>query len=220
MRKGSFGIAHFLLQFLIACLGLGVVLAEQVTVPPRDILQSYQDVLLGKRSYLQCNYYDDIYHETYIPSDILEWYGFEFELPLRFVEFTVTDLDADGFPDLILRLSEDFGFELLRYENGQVYGFPFVSRAMEEITTSGDIHGSSGADDFGWYQVRFYTEKMETFETCWKHAAENGRYQYVICNEEVSESDFTEFCDGLWRKDHVCWVEYTPENLNALIPDY
>lgn len=220
MKTGSFGIARILLPLLAACLGVAIALAEHTTVPPGDMMRSYQDVLMGKRSYLRCNHYDAIRRETYMQGDILEWYGFEFESPLRFVAFTVTDLDADGSPELVLRLSEDFGFELLRYGKGQVYGFPFVYRAMEELTASGEIHGSNGADDFGWYQVRFDDGKMETIELCWKHAEENDQHRYCIGDETVSESEFTEFCNGLRSKDRPIWEEYTPELLEAAVSVY
>jgi hypothetical protein len=175
-------------MLILLVLAIGNVLAEETMISPSDMMQSYQDVLSGNRSYMQCNHYDGVYQEMVMPRDLFEWYGFE-----------------------------DFGFEVLHNENDQVYGFPFVYRAMEQITSSGDIHGSNGAEDYGWYQVRFDEEKMETLEICWKHSDGENQHQFYIGEEEVSESDFTEFCDGLWKESGPAWIEYTPENLDAAV---
>ncbi|NLO15595.1 MAG: hypothetical protein GX123_06070 [Clostridiales bacterium] len=217
MRNRFYVMTRSLLMLILLVLAIGNVLAEETMISPSDMMQSYQDVLSGNRSYMQCNHYDGVYQEMVMPRDLFEWYGFEFEQPLRFEEFCITDLDRDGYPELILRLSEDFGFEVLHNENDQVYGFPFVYRAMEQITSSGDIHGSNGAEDYGWYQVRFDEEKMETLEICWKHSDGENQHQFYIGEEEVSESDFTEFCDGLWKESGPAWIEYTPENLDAAV---
>jgi hypothetical protein len=216
VRERTHVISLVLLMLLAVLIASGAA-AEQATIPADTIMQSYRDVLLGKRDYTQCNHYDSVYRDTRFSGEFYQWYGFEFESPLRIDGFCVIDLDADGSEELVLRLSQDFGFEVLRYENGQVYGFLFVYRAMEAITTSGDIHGSNGADDYGWYQVRFAAEKMESIELCWKHADGDGRYQYRISGEEVSEMDFTAFCDGLWGKSRPSWEEYTPENVEKAL---
>ena len=205
-----------LLMILTWLFATGVA-AEQTMIPAQTVMQSYRDVLLGKRNYIQCNHYESVYRETRFSSEIRQWYGFEFEIPLRIEEFCILDLDGDGGEELLLRLSQDFGFEVLRYLNGQVYGFPFVYRAMEAVTSDGDIHGSNGADDFGWYRVRFAKEKMEPIELCWKHAEGDERYRYSIGSEDVSDRAFTAQCDALWGKSRPAWLEYSPGNLQKAL---
>lgn len=206
-----------ILLVIFALLFAGGAAAEQTISPAQASMQSYRDVLLGKRDYIQCNHYDSVYRETRFSREFRQWYGFEFESPLQIEEFCVIDLDADGGEELLLRLSQDFGFEALRYQNGQVYGFTFVYRAMEAVTSDGDIHGSSGADDFGWYQVRFDREKMQSIELCWKHAEGDERYRYSIGGEDASETAFTALSDALWAKSRPSWLEYTPGNLQKAL---
>ena len=150
MKKHSLIIGGLLFMLFVFCCFPGSVFAAEENVTPQDILQSYMDVVLGNRSYAQCNLYDERITEAVMTDTVSAWYGFSFDPPHTFTAFAVTDLDGDGNPELLLQLSEDFGYELLRYQNGQVYGFPFLARAMEAVTEDGEIHASNGADNFGW----------------------------------------------------------------------
>ncbi len=189
--------------------------AAQSPAPSGEILQAYREVLAGSRSYVQCNIYDGITGEAYLPGEIRQWYGFAFENPLRYNAFCIADMDGDGSPEIILRLNEDFGFELLRYENGLVYGFPFVYRAMEDITAGGDIHGSSGAEDYGWYRVRFLAGTMETQEICWKHVDENYSFHWTVDGKDVPEEAFVKRYDEISAQTRLAFTEYTQANLDA-----
>ncbi|HRX09594.1 MAG TPA: hypothetical protein P5559_10615, partial [Candidatus Limiplasma sp.] len=91
---------------------------------PADMLAAYRAVALGEQSYLQVDPYEETQTEATLTPDIAQWYGYLFEIPKRFDAFAVTDLDKDGSPELLLRLSDDFGFVLLRYINGTVDGYP------------------------------------------------------------------------------------------------
>ncbi len=215
MRNRSHAAMCLLLALLVMLTGHGAAAAGQSALPPEEAMQGYQVVLLGVQGYLQCGQDGDASRVAYLSGEFLEWYGFEFDAPLRYEEFCVTDLDADGSPEVILKLSEDFGFEALRYEGGRVCGYPFVWRAMEKITASGELHGSNGADDYGWYQVRFENEMMKTIELCWKHPLENGGYRYLIGENEVTEKDFEALNDSLWEKAGPDWMAFTPENIGS-----
>lgn len=182
---------------------------------PEETMQAYREVLQGSRSYVQCDIYDGITGEAFLPDEIRQWYGYAFENPLRYDAFCLADIDSDGSPEIILRLNEDFGFELLRYENGLVYGFPFVARAMEDITVNGDIMGSSGAEDYGWYQVRFLAETMEISEVCWKHVDENYSPYWTVEGQDAPEDDFVKRYDEINAQSRLAFTEYTQANLDA-----
>lgn len=208
------------LAMLVISTGLSSAMAEQPTISTKEMMQKYEDVMLGKSSYIQCNRYDDLYREATMPSEIHEWYGYEFEEPLKFEAFCITDLDGDGNIEIILKLSEYFGFELLRYENGQVYGFPFVYRAMEDITLEGDIHGSSGAADSSWYQLRFNAEKLEEIETCRMQSTGTADIQYFIGDKEVSEGEYTKFCETFEDNMRPIWVGFSQEQFKAVVSSF
>ena len=223
MRKQSILLA----LCLAAMLSLGTIFpaalsesaptATQTPIPLATMMQRYQDVLEGKQPYIQCNTYDAVYTEATLSNEITQWYGYEFETPMAFTAFCLTDLDADGTPEIILKLSDDFGFELLRYENSAVYGFPFVARAMIDITVNGDIYGSSGVSDNSWYQIRFHENRYEEIETCRMQSNEAGGVQYFIGEKEVSQREYIAFCDGLLSKERPLWYEYTAENFKTFV---
>ena len=179
-------------------------------------MQAYVRVVQGEDTYIQCNSYDGTMQEATLQTEIGEWYGYIFEIPLHFTAFSVTDLDADGSPELLLRLSDDFGFELLRYADGKVYGYPFFARAMEDVTVEGDIHGSNGADDFGWYQVIFGADhRMSIAEVCWKHDDLDGKYHYTVGDAEASENEFLAKRDEIEAKVRLHWIDFAPENIGT-----
>lgn len=217
LKRHCFHAIGILLALLIVCLGQGAAAMEQTPAAPKDMMQAYEDVMLGNRRYVQCNFYDDVVEEVFMQSEISLWYGFVFEVPIRFIAFSITDLDADGNPELLLQLSEDFGYELLRYQDGLVYGYPFFARAMEDVTADGDIHGSNGADNFGWYRAGFDAEVMETADICWKYDDLGPGIQFFIGDTEVTEAEFAARCDEIEAKERLTWTEYTLENLHAAV---
>ncbi len=206
---------HCLLFVLLLCF---VPYAAGTAAPaaPPDILQTYQDVLLGKAPYIQCNLYDGLTQEAAFTDEIASWYGYLFDPPFTYVSFSVTDLDSDGSPELLLALSEDFGYELLRYQDGRVYGFPFFARAMEAVTADGEIHASSGAENFGWYRAIFNGDTMQTDIICWKDDEESPAFHYQIGGAEGTEADFNALNNALLSKETIGWTDYTPENIGSL----
>ena len=197
--------------------------ADSATPSPTPIalkamMEAYGQVLAGKQTYIQCNNFGGVTGEaTLLLSEITNWYGYEFPTPKTFVEFCVTDLDADGNPEIILKLSDDYGFELLRYENGTVYGFPFDARAMEDITLEGDIHGSSGAADSSWYQVRFQGSEMKVIGICNTQDDLAGGIKYFIDDMEVTKIVYEAYQDGFKAKNRPTWLDYTTENFQEIV---
>lgn len=208
LNKGLCLIFMFLVFF--------VPYAAGAAATPADAIQAYQDVLLGKTPYIQCNLYEGLTQEAAFTDEIASWYSYLFDPPFTYGSFCVTDLDSDGSPELLLALSEDFGYELLRYEEGRVYGFPFFARAMEAVTADGEIHGSSGAENFGWYRVSFSGDTMQTEIVCWKDDEESPAFHYQIGGAEGTEADFTALNSELWRKESIGWTDYTAENVASL----
>lgn len=211
MKKRCFTMTCFLVALLIGSLGLGAAAADEPAVPTADMLRAYADVLSGTQSYIQCNIFDGVVEEAAMTDEIGQWYGFDFDPPARFIAFCVTDLDGDSNPELLMQLSDDFGYELLRYADGRVYGYPFFARAMETVTADGEIHGSNGAENFGWYWMSFGADhQLITTDVCWQYDDLGENIEYFIGNKEVSEGDFTALNEELWNRESLIWTVYTP----------
>ena len=183
-----------------------------------EIVTAYQDVLLGRRTYVRSD--DPIGGEAYFSTPPMEWYGFPLDAKYTFTRFALCDIDADGSPELILDLTDSegytFGYELLRYENGTVYGFGFTLRSMQAITLEGDIATSSGAGDNGWYTLQFSADQVEYRETC-RMQSTNGYAQYFIGDAEVSDTDYQSFTETLLAKPGPVWLAFTPENVDYVV---
>ena len=167
-----------------------------------------------------CDPGEDVFTQAVLTKDIAVWYSFMFHLPLHYEAFALTDLDADGAPELLLKLSEDFGFELLRAYDGKVYGYPFVVRSMEAITLDGEIHAANGADNFGWYRVSFDKAQIQIAEICWKNDMAAAGEQFTIGGTLVSQEDFTQMNDALWATPAVTFTGLTEEALAAAAAGY
>ena len=225
MKKCS--IITLCLLFSLLLTTSGAAAGEQTPATEANtaqtMLQAYQRVLEGTESYFQynpdvnmlCDPGENMNTEAYMTDEITIWYDYMFGQPLHREAFAVTDLDADGAPELLLKLSNDFGFELLRAYDGNVYGYPFVARGMEAVTVDGDIHGSSGAGNFGWYRLSFTQAQLEPILLCWRDDTADPNEQYIIDNAIASEAEFTQRNETLWAKPLVAFTALT----NAAIAD-
>jgi hypothetical protein len=204
--------ACLMLALLISFLMSAAACAQQAAAPAQDVLQAYDEVLSGARAYLQCDTLENTVTEATMQHDINLWYGMIFEVPLHYAAYAVTDLDQDGSPEVLLQLTDDFGYELLRYQEEAVYGYPFVARAMEGVTAEGDIHGSNGADNYGWYRLRFNGPVMDTTVVCWRYDEQDPPARYMIGDREVPQAEFEACNDDLWTRNGLFWTDLELDN--------
>jgi len=221
MKKQTVRFVTLMLVVSLLLWMVGSTTAEQAVTAARERMNAYQEVLLGKRTYTQCNLFDRTEQTALFSTGFTQWYGYDFNLPMKYTTFCISDLDADGLPEMILSLSDDFGFELLRYENGIVYGFPFTYRAMEDITLEGDLYGSNGAADNEWYRVRFKADQMEQAVVCEMRSTDGGDPEhYWIGDREVTEDDYDAYCEQMKQKARPVWLDFTVQNIQAVVSKF
>jgi len=216
MHKTSGRILCFLLSLLMLCVGASFAAAEPTEPTPSEAMQAYLAVLFGGQPYIRCNLFDNVTEESSLTDEITDWYGYLFDPPFTFAAFALTDLDGNGVPELLLQLSGYFGYELLRYENDQVYGYPFVYRAMQAVTQDGEIASANGADNYGWYRISFDGATMNQSVVCWKHDEQTiTDSQYVIGDAQSTEEDFCALDEALWSKPAIAFTDYSQEAVEA-----
>lgn len=107
------------------------------------------------------------------------------------IKFTVIDLDGNGENEIVLWIQSndglDYGFEILYFQDQEVYGFTLPYRGFMHLKTDGTFYSSGGMDNRGIRKLRF---------------SERG---YTI--EDVSDSESQE------EKTDVEWYDLTPENV-------
>ena len=106
-------------------------------------------------------------------------------------KFAIIDLDGNGGNEIVLwiRANErsDYGFEILYFQDQEVYGFTLPYRGFMHLKTDGTFYSSGGIDNKGIRKLQF---------------SERG---YTI--EEVSEGESQE------EKADVEWYELTSDNV-------
>lgn len=143
---------------------------------------------------------------------------------LKVMHFTVIDMDGDKIPEIVLELtivnsveSNPAGTEVLHYEDGKVYGYNFVYRALYSIKTDGTFNFSSGAADNGYGKLRFLsnTSEIDNLGYCESSGYKNGilKVSYFINNEPVTKESYDLFCEKQNGKDDIVWFEFTQQNI-------
>lgn len=79
-------------------------------------------------------------------------------------EYTVVDLDQDGINELIFRVAPSKTGEpthfIFHESNNTVYAYQVSYRAMLDISTDGELYGSSSATDGDYYTISFEENKL------------------------------------------------------------
>ncbi|MDE5748888.1 MAG: hypothetical protein K2I21_15095 [Acetatifactor sp.] len=113
----------------------------------------------------------------------------------RVTKFTIIDLDGNGEDELVLWIQAnedlDYGFEILFYQDQEVYGFTLPYRAFIDLKTDGTFDYSGGMYDQGTGRLQF---------------SERG---YTI--EDASDSG------SQVGKTSVEWYDLTPDNVKTVI---
>lgn len=120
----------------------------------------------------------------------------EFDKPLTPTRFSVVDMDRDEKKDVVLELTDGLmGWLLiLHYQDGNVYGYRYDYRGLQNISTSGVAMGSSGASGSGLFRIHFDGPN--------------------IIEEPISEEEADAIFDG-WHD--VTWYDYTAADVEMVI---
>lgn len=212
------------LLFVTICLGpFAIAFATITDVTVREVMQAYDAVIQGQAPFTHISS-DGSRTQTSFRTTVKTWDGYDFDgAEFTYTQFCVVDPDADGYPDIILELDEPggypFGFELLRYYQGTVYGYPFGLRAMEAITLEGDIEYSNSADEGGWYRISFDGEQMATTDICHSDAHNTGVDYYIGFNK-VTKQQCQEYLNELGKKPVPVWLPFPTKNFHAVVEKF
>ena len=109
-------------------------------------MQAFQSVLLNETAF-SCT--DEMPYGS--EGTFRRFEGFLNEMPYGYdnakgvCRFAIVDLDGDAMPEVLLELEEYFGFMILRYREGQIYGNVLGYRSMNAINKDGIFQSEAGA---------------------------------------------------------------------------
>lgn len=189
-----------------------------ITSKSLSAMKSYKSILQNKTKFFSTGENKEVYLKDF------HYFNGEHYGDIQVTNFTIVDMDGDNIPEMVLKQNSDMGSEVLHYENGKVYGYNFVYRALETLClkTDGTFPYSDGVPDHGYSRLQFSksTYKTEVFAYC-KPVGENNDgtiESYFINGKSVAEEAFNLFQEEQEAKDSVAWYDLTEQNIEAQLP--
>lgn len=175
-----------------------------------DITNTYKRILKSEISFKMKEYSEGITVDTLLNNIKID------NVLLRITRYSLTDMNRDGLPELILESKlggADFVL-VLHYENREVKGYMFSNRQISEIKTDGTFFASGGAGDYGICMLEFDVEDYNII-TCAKIMSigryediKKTAYKYYLGDKEVSEYDFELYCNDFKVKKDIIWCDF------------
>lgn len=125
---------------------------------------------------------------------------------------TVLDMDMDGTVEVVLSLDPDYGrygYLILHWEDGEVYGYYRWYRALEGLTEAGIlVHGGTIGG--------FPSDTPGALEAARKEYYEHYFYYFEFNGPRFATHDIG-YCENPYSPPEVVWSGFTPENIELLV---
>lgn len=182
---------------------------------------AYKSILLGKSNFICTN----LANESLNISEIGQAVTDDDSVTVSATKFTVMDIDGDGEDEAVLWLQinniSDYGFEILHYQNGEIYGYTLQYRAFMNLKTDGTFLFSGGAADSGIGKMTFsetgYSVNTQVYSQSGYDTNNELNVQYFINDESCSEDEFNDILNGQEQKADVEWYDLSENNINAIL---
>lgn len=146
---------------------------------------------------------------------------------VKAIKLAIADLENDEIPEVILWLdvntNEYYGFEVLRYRDGVVYGYTLPYKSFMDLKDDGTFSFSSGTADSGFGKVKFtengYSIDKITYSESSDNSGNNQITSYFVNNQSASEEDFLSAINKQSDKTAVTWYDFTDENIEKLLSE-
>jgi hypothetical protein len=195
--------------------------------PALSPLSAYESVLQGKMPFFCVDAAQDLHI-----SQLGQALSADGSVEARVTKLAVVDLDSDETLEVVLGLAvndnEDFGFEVLHYQDGVVYGYAFPYRALMNLKADGTFSFSSGAADSGFGTLEFtdsgYIVHRATYCESSYSSTQEQTVSYFVDGQASTEEDFlsaiarqNEKADVLWHDlEHISLQDVILEDLVKL----
>jgi hypothetical protein len=189
-----------------------------------EILTAYKNVLQNK---VPINL-KDVVDEKNITQNIFLNKFFESlasdDATFSSFHFSIIDMDKDSTPEVIVDIivgddkdNQPYGYVVLHYYKGNVYGYLFSYKGLEELKKDGTFRWSGGAGDWGYSSLKFNNDtfKQENFTYIQSGENKDGNptHLYFVDNMPSTEDAFISSVDKQGTKKSVDWYDFTPINI-------
>lgn len=137
------------------------------------------------------------------------WHQGELELSFTISDFMLVDMDGDTEEELVLTGYMPETTQVLDYQEGMVYSYQFVYRGMKGILSNGVYNGSSGAEEGGYYRIKYFDKGTYEEETL----AYMEHDYYEVEGVEVSSEEFYAYTESFVNAEQAEDMDFTEEML-------
>lgn len=182
--------------------------------------RSYQSVLQNKTEFFSTDTKKNLYVDQ-----LNKAVSDDSSVTAKVIKFAIVDLEKDETPEVILWLevnnNDSYGFEILRYQDGTVYGYTIWYRAFMDLKADGTFSFSSGAADNGFGTVKFtengYTMDKISYSESSYDSNNNQIISYFVNQESANEDDFRSSINKQSEKTGATWYEFTNDNIESTL---
>lgn len=201
---------------LLGALFCALLLCSCASEGPKGAMEAYRDILLGEESFVTGDT-----GKSLLVSQIGQVVsGTDVKAGVK--AFSLVDMDGDGVPELLLWITTgdqepetgyDWGYEILKYQEGTVYGYSIWYRGLRELKEDGSFWFSGGLSYFGFGTLEFKGKDVLTVELACSKTADDGTVTCFVEGKEVTGEAFREAEARQAEKPNAVWYEYTGENV-------
>ena len=135
------------------------------TTPTEDLETSllpneaFENVLLNQRQFFYTNsnsnpiYQSDVYLSEIAAED---------QSTMSLPKFAVVDMDGDELPEVVYQRGDYMGFIVLRYKDGDIYGYDVNYRGLTGLKKDGSYSMSGGSSNTSVGKMRFLGKLFDT----------------------------------------------------------
>ena len=178
----------------------------------------YQDVLLGKTSFLYVD--GSSQARSILLSEVPALFS-PYSSYAAVSEFAVLDLDGDGKQEVVLQVTDvanDMGGYLILHQDGdEVYGYPSGRRTFWALKTDGTFtYSSSTGMEEGVAAVRFEAEGLVMDKQVIWATEDWEAITYEVEQQPVSQTQYEAAIAAQAQKPDAVWYELNEANIQQL----
>ena len=134
--------------------------------------------------------------------------------------FAVVDMDGDTLPEIVLEAEDDHGYLdgycILRYVQGEVWGYVIGARSLENLREDGTHMGDAGAGDIWIEKLYFIDDTFARDEIA--HMEEGYSYGiYTFHDIKVDKSVWDDIESSFYETKEAEWHEFTEEAIREWV---
>ena len=140
--------------------------------------------------------------------------------PAEVLRFAVVDLDRDDTPEVILwiyaKSNEYWGFIILRFYDGEVYGYTKPYRAFQEVKTDGS-YSIVGADSStaSFSETELSDNKLIYWEKT-ENSTDSQYINYYVEGKNITREEYLEAVEIQQEKDFAAWYTFTESSIKTI----